>query len=190
MIAESKQTQILDIAEAIVRSRGYNAFSYADIASEIGVSKASLHHHFPTKSDLGLQLIVRFTDMFRGALQQIDEHHKSGLIKLREYARLFEGSLEENKMCLCGMLAAEHETLVEPMQAAINDYFKGHEKWIEAVLKSGKKNGELAYDGSARKHAHLIVSNLQGALMIAKSKRSKEHMTVVASQLIEIYRAR
>lgn len=189
MGAESKQTEILDVAEGIVRSRGYNAFSYADIATEIGVSKASLHHHFPTKSDLGLKLVERFTDMFSGALEYVDEHHSSSLIKLREYTRLYEGSLQENKMCLCGMLAAEHETLSPSMQDAINGYFDGHEQWIRRVLQKGKKDGELVFEGDPLRHAKLIVSNLQGALMIAKSKRSMDHITIVASQLIDSYRA-
>ncbi|MCP5083190.1 MAG: TetR/AcrR family transcriptional regulator [Alphaproteobacteria bacterium] len=179
----------MDIAEAIVRSRGYNAFSYSDIASEIGVSKASLHHHFPTKSDLGLKLVERFTDMFSGALQQVDEQHSSCLIKLREYARLHEGSLQENKMCLCGMLAAEHETLSQSMQDAINGYFDGHEHWIKRVLLKGRSDGELAFKGDAGRHAKLIASSLQGALMIAKSKRSMDHITAVSSQLIDSYRA-
>ena len=189
MAAESKQAQILDVAEAIVRARGFNAFSYADIAKQIGVSKASLHHHFPAKSDLGLQLVKRFKAMFAGALEQVDKHHTSSLIKLREYARLYEGSLQENKMCLCGMLAAEHETLCEPMQEEINDYFDRHEEWIEKVLSDGKVNGELVFSGDPSRHARLIVSNLQGALMIAKSKRSMDHITTVASQLIDNYRA-
>lgn len=189
MAAESKQAQILDVAEAIVRARGYNAFSYADIAKKIGVSKASLHHHFPAKSDLGLKLVMRFKAMFAGALEQVDAHHTSSLIKLREYARLYEGSLQENKMCLCGMLAAEHETLSDSMQAEINDYFDGHEKWVAKVLLEGKETGELAFTGEPARHASLIVSNLQGALMIAKSKRSMDHITIVASQLIDNYRS-
>ncbi|MDP2026901.1 TetR/AcrR family transcriptional regulator [Sulfuriferula sp.] len=41
----------------MVQRRGFNDFSYADIANEVGIRKASLHHHFPTKTDLGLALI-------------------------------------------------------------------------------------------------------------------------------------
>jgi TetR/AcrR family transcriptional repressor of nem operon len=47
----------LDIAEQLVQTRGFNGFSYADIAAEIGISKASLHYHFPTKAMLGERLI-------------------------------------------------------------------------------------------------------------------------------------
>ena len=187
---QNKQEQILDAAEAIVRSRGFNAFSYADIAAQVGSSKASLHHHFATKSDLGLELITRFTANVLDALQTIDQLHSSQLIKLREYARLYEGAFEENKMCLCGMLAAEHETLSDTMQDAINSFFDGHEIWLEQVLSAGKSSGELAFEGDAKVHAQVIVSNMQGALLVAKSQRSMKRMNLVASHLVDGYRAK
>ncbi len=186
----SKQEQILDVAETIVRSRGFNAFSYADIATQLGTSKASLHHHFATKSDLGLHLITRFTGNVLQALSEIDQLHVSSLIKLREYARLYEGALEDNQMCLCGMLAAEHETLSDEMQAAINSFFDGHEEWIHKVLVAGAETGELAFSGDAKVHAQSIVSSLQGALLVAKSQRSTKRMNTVTSHLIDSYRAR
>ncbi len=189
-MVHNKQEQILDAAETIVRSRGFNAFSYADIAAQLGTSKASLHHHFSTKSDLGLELIIRFTANVLDALKSIDELHSSQLIKLREYARLYEGSFEENKMCLCGMLAAEHETLSDTMQDAINSFFDGHENWLEQVLTAGKLSGELSFEGDARVHAQVIVSNLQGALLVAKSQRSMKRMNLAASHLVDGYRAK
>ena len=180
----------MDVAEALVASRGFNAFSYADIAPVLGVSKASLYHHFPTKSDLGLQLVLRFTRNTVEALQEIEEFHSSSLIKLREYARLYEDSLKENKMCLCGILAAEHETLSKPMQNAINRFFEIHENWLEQILKAGRNSGELDYQGNAGKHAQMILASLQGALLVAKSQCSPERISTVSSHLIESYRSR
>ena len=49
--------RILDVAERLVQLRGYNAFSYADVAKAVGIRKASLHYHFATKGDLGLALV-------------------------------------------------------------------------------------------------------------------------------------
>ena len=43
--------RILDIAERLVQTRGFNGFSYADIAGALAVTKASLHYHFPTKAE-------------------------------------------------------------------------------------------------------------------------------------------
>ena len=128
------ETEILDVAEGIVRSRGYNAFSYADVASIVGLSKASLHHHFPTKADLGLELITRFEENVLEALAEIDKSDADNVTKLREYGATFEVSLLENKMCLCGMLAAEHETLSDEMQTAISVFFERNEAWVAGLV--------------------------------------------------------
>src|ERR1700689_901360 len=68
----STRTRILDVAEGLVQVRGFNGFSYADIAAELAITKASLHHHFPSKAGLGEALIVRYTERFTDALAAID----------------------------------------------------------------------------------------------------------------------
>ena len=69
---ESTSTRILDTAEALLQVRGYNGFSYADISTELGITKAALHYHFPGKADLGLALITRYADRFGESLAAID----------------------------------------------------------------------------------------------------------------------
>src|SRR5437868_8318912 len=101
--------RILDLAERLVQTRGYNGFSYADIAASLGVTKASLHYHFPAKAALGRQLIGRYERNFVRALEAIDAKVKSPREKLRRYAGIYADVLADDRMCLCGMLAAEYE---------------------------------------------------------------------------------
>ena len=103
--------QILDVAERLVQVRGFNAFSYADVAAELGLTNAALHYHFPTKSDLGEALISRYAARFVGALLEIDGSLADPLQKLDAYVDLYGEVLRHHRMCLCGMLAAEYETL-------------------------------------------------------------------------------
>ncbi len=187
---QSRYSQILDVAEGIVRSRGFNGFSYADISNVVGVSKASVHHHFPTKSDLGLQLIARFEESVFESLEEIDHSTSNNLIKLREYAGIFEGSMHENKMCLCGMLAAEHDSLSDQMQEAIGVFFERNEAWVEKVMRAGLAAGEIKIEGSPTDQARMFIANLQGALLIAKSMQSLERMTSVAFSVVESYRVK
>ena len=60
------------MAERLVQERGFNGFSYADIASELQVTKPALHYHFPTKVDLGTALIGRYSQRFAHALAGLD----------------------------------------------------------------------------------------------------------------------
>src|SRR6266851_3631211 len=97
-------TAILDVAERLAQTRGYNGFSYADIAAELGVTKASLHYHFPSKAELGRALIERYHGLFCAALDAIDRQTKPPQEKLKRYVGLYDAVLSNERMCLCGML--------------------------------------------------------------------------------------
>src|SRR5512138_339735 len=141
--------RILDIAERLVQTRGYNGFSYADIAQELSVTKASLHYHFPAKADLGKRLIERYQRNFLAALARIDADTRAAAAKLRRYAALYADVLATNRMCLCGMLAAEFATLPEPMRDELRRFFDDNERWLTAVLQAGQREHTLKFAGSA-----------------------------------------
>src|SRR6187402_101702 len=96
-----KQTsdRVLDIAEALVQTRGFNAFSYADIARAVGVRKASLHHHFATKADLGVALLDRYRSTFLGALHAIELEYDAAPVRLERYTGLYGSVLRKGRMC-------------------------------------------------------------------------------------------
>src|SRR5215212_10349248 len=97
-------TRILDSAERLVQARGFNGFSYADVAAELGVTKASLHYHFAGKTELAHALITRYAERFSAALEQIETRLTAGPAKLDAYAGLYADVLREHRICLCGML--------------------------------------------------------------------------------------
>ncbi len=171
-----------------VRTRGFNNFSYAEIAADLGLSKTSIHHYFPTKAELGLALIDRFANGVRSALQQIEQNSDTAAQMLEGYLMIYVGSLKENKMCLCGMLAAEHETLARTMQDSINDFFDGQLVWLEKVLRTGASDGQLRYDGDPVDHARVILTTMQGGLLIAKSQRSTTALEATVANLLRTYR--
>src|SRR5215217_5270273 len=161
--------RILDLAERLVQTRGFNGFSYADIASELGITKASLHYHFPTKAELGLRLIERYTEAFVGALAAFDETESDAREKLRTYAEIYSGVLRDNRMCLCGMLAADYATLPNSMKLAVTQFFDLNERWLAIVLEQGRSAGDLHFTGEPLEFARLLVSSLEGAMLVARS---------------------
>ena len=158
-------TRILDIAEGLVQARGFNGFSYADIAAEVGITKAALHYHFPGKADLGLALIARYADRFTESLASIDRAGATPTERVAEYARLYDQVLRQSKMCLCGMLAAEYETLPGPMRADVASFFEANEDWLEKVLEDGRQDASLRFTGTARETARMIIACLEGAML-------------------------
>lgn len=160
---------ILDATERRVQALGYNGFSYADVAYELGITTASIHYHFPAKADLGVRLIERYTQRFLAALHDIETGHSCTLEQLKNYAALYEDVIANDRLCLCGMMASEFETLDEPMRTRLTEFFARNEDWVAGLLTRGKEQGMLAYPGAdVRKAANAIVSMLEGAMLIAR----------------------
>jgi TetR/AcrR family transcriptional regulator, transcriptional repressor for nem operon len=176
--------RILDVAERLVQVRGFNGFSYADVASELGVTKASLHYHYPGKAELGEALINRYATRFAEALVTIDAEGSDGPAKLAAYAGLYAGVLREQRMCLCGMLAADYETLPPAMRAAVVRFFDENGVWLERALEQGATAGTLHYEGSARDAAQLIISTLEGAMLVARPYGDPERFQAAAARLL------
>jgi TetR/AcrR family transcriptional repressor of nem operon len=161
-------TRILDVAERLVQERGFNGFSYADVAGELGVTKPALHYHFTGKAELGEALIARYASRFLEALATLDSSGDTPPAKLAGYADLYLGVLREQRMCLCGMLAAEYRTLPNAMQTLLIRFFDDNETWLVAVLEEGRADGSLAFPGSACEAARAIVGSLEGAMLVAR----------------------
>ena len=180
-------TRILDSAETLVQVRGFNGFSYADVAGELSLTTASLHYHFPGKAERGRALIVRYAERFKEALAEIDERDGGAPAKLRAYARLYADVLQDERMCLCGMLAAEYQTLPEPMRDAVIGFFDENESWVERVLARGREEGSLAFEGSPREAARLIVSALEGAMLVARPYGGVDRFETAAERLLSAF---
>jgi TetR/AcrR family transcriptional repressor of nem operon len=166
--ASGTAARILDIAEQLVQVRGFNAFSYADIAAQLEITKAALHYHFTGKAELGEALVARYAARFAESLAAIDTGVTTAPAKLDAYAGLYLDVLRNRRMCLCGMLAAEYQTLPAAMQDAVIQFFDQNETWLQGVLEQGQQEGTLWFAGPARDTARMIVSGLEGAMLVAR----------------------
>ena len=182
-IGDSAQ-RILDVAERLVQTRGFNGFSYADIAEALDVTKASLHYHFPSKADLGRRLIERYEQTFLAVLKGIDATGAAPREKLKRYARIYADVLRDNRMCLCGMLASDYATLPKAMKEDVRHFFDENEHWLVAVLEQGRKSGALEFKGSPLDLARVIVGSLEGAMMLARSYGEPARFDTAAERLI------
>jgi TetR/AcrR family transcriptional repressor of nem operon len=177
-------SRILDVAERLVQLRGFNGFSYADVAAELGITKPALHYHFASKATLGEALLARYTDRFTRGLDRLDSSETPAPAKLAHYVALYADVLRRRRMCLCGMLAAEHQTLSAEMQHAVVEFFDRNEAWLAAVVEQGRADGSLQFTGSARDTARLIVSCLEGAMLLARPTNDTAAFRSATARLI------
>ena len=176
--------QILASAQRLVQQRGFNGFSYADIAAEVGIRKASLHHHFPSKTDLGLALIEDYAAQVDSARARISGLGQPADAMLRAYVALFRGTLDAERMCMGGMLASEWMTLDASMLPALKRFFARNTEWLTEILAGGVTQKQFVLNGSAADHARVFLATLQGALLIARATGDHDGFDRTAALLI------
>ena len=188
MLAASRKPdtreKILDVAERLLQVRGYNGFSYADIAAALRITKASLHYHFPSKSELGRRLMERYTENILAALAGIDAQSAEARDKLERYVSLYADVIATNRMCLCGMLAAEYSTLPKPVKSEVLRFFDANEAWLAGVLEEGRRANAVRFPGSAVDEARVLIAGLEGAMMIARSYGDAERFSRAGHRLL------
>lgn len=180
---ESKAEEILDSAEGLARNRGFNGFSFRDLANEVGIKSASVHYHFPTKADLGRAITRRYADRFLTHLGDPEDPASTPEALLQRYVAAIRHALVmEERMCLCGMLGAEIATLPEIVAQEVRDFFARNIDWLIAVL--WRLRGPDFEREILRQEAQCIIAALQGAMMLARSLDRVEVFDEVASHAV------
>ena len=181
------RSEILDVAERLVQSRGFNAFSYADIATELGITKPALHYHFVSKAELGEILIARYSARFVEALDVVGSECPDGRSKLEAYVDLYRKVLAQQRICLCGMLAADFPTLPQAMRDGVMRFFDDNEAWLAQALEHGRREGTLRFSGPSREAARMLIGALEGAMLVARPYGDVTRFETMAARLIAVF---
>jgi TetR/AcrR family transcriptional repressor of nem operon len=172
------------VAEGLLQARGFNGFSYADVAAELGITRAALHYHFPGKAELGEALIARYAERFAVALADLDARGDAAPATLAGYVELYRQVLGRQRMCLCGMLAAEYLTLPTAMQQRVTAFFEDSSTWLQAVLERGRREGSLSFAGAAADSAAMVMGGLEGAMLITRMSGDVSGFRAAAARLL------
>lgn len=172
--------QLLSHAQALIRQRGYNGFSYRDLADLVGVKTASIHYYFPSKDDLLIEAIEDYAAQEASLMQAIDTKLPANE-RLDRYAAMFK-STPGDQVCLCGMLAADFASVSDRARRAVQAFFRTHEAWLAKVVADGQRDGTLSWSGDPEVAGRYLFAAFQGALISARlfQKPARLH-DVVAS---------
>src|SRR6185295_16044168 len=177
--------RLLETARTLVQTRGFNAVSFGDLADRIGIKTASIHHHFPTKEDLGVALMEGYRTAMEEARVAIQQGKPDAPGRLRAYAELFASTLKSgNRMCLGGMLAADLETLPPRLQRQVRAFIADETSWLATLLDAGRRAGSLKFEGDAQSCAQALFASLEGALLIARAGAGAQTFRPMAERLV------
>ncbi|MBL6937220.1 MAG: TetR/AcrR family transcriptional regulator [Alphaproteobacteria bacterium] len=175
---DGTRTRVLDVVEPLLMERGFNAVSYQDISDRIGIRKASVHYHFPTKADLGAAVIRRYADRV-DAMHVPVEMLSGGMfaVAFERFLGVFaQIGARSPRVCLGGVLGGEFETLPEAMQVEVRRFFTNLREWLGAVLERGRAQGVFTFAGDGETAARAMVAMLEGALVIGRALRDPDEL--------------
>lgn len=163
------KTALLDAAEEAVRTHGFDGFSYADLAAVVGIRKASIHHHFPTKADLALGLIERYEGDFAAALANISESRATGGARLEQFVAAYRGALRGGtRLCLCVAYCVSRDALSPAVVARLDAFHVATARWLAEVFALGQADGTIADVQDPQAEAEACLAQVEGAQLIAR----------------------
>ena len=161
--------RIADVAQALVQEVGYNGFSFEHISQAVGMRKASVHHHFASKVDLGVMVVQRYTKTFQDALQRVHRERASAPERLLAYADLFDTTFnDKHQLCVCGMLGAESNSLDPALNVEVKRFFQINLDWLNSVIEEGLTQGVLRSPHDAKALSETLLALLEGAMLVGR----------------------
>jgi TetR/AcrR family transcriptional regulator, transcriptional repressor for nem operon len=163
--------RILQSANQLLVDRGYSAFSYADIAEAVKIRKASIHHHFPTKTGLVVAVLRAHRARIAEGMAALESQFDNPLARVKNYFKYWEGCIEGQSVpfCIGALMGAEMPSLPEEVQAEVQLHFSMLTEWFERTLKAGSKTRTINLSGTIAEEAQTLIAVLHGAMLSARA---------------------
>lgn len=167
------RTALLNSAETAARQRGYDGFSYADLARDVGIRKASIHYHFPTKTNLVLELTDRYAAQFTDALSSIDAAKTTAASRLQAYHAIYRGALAGGtQLCLCVVLSAGRDSLTDPVLNRLSQFHHDSIAWLHGAYSMAAKDGSVSNLADPKAEAHAALALMEGAQLLSRAAKN------------------
>lgn len=180
MTARNKDTreEIVRIGTALIKSHGYNAFSYADISHKLQVKNAAIHYHFRGKEDLLTEIIEQYISLYTSLDKQLKAVGASATVTLEKFIDRYTCLVDASSICIIGSIASDYNTLPDSVKEKVLELVNLVLKLVEQTLATGKKRGEFNFKETARTQCLLVMTNLAGGVQLARITGKKDYDTI------------
>jgi AcrR family transcriptional regulator len=175
---------IIGKADEFIRNKGYNAFSFKDISNDIGIKTASIHYHFPTKSDLGVATIKEHVVRYENLKLKVA--NESPLVKLEAFLAIHSQIKLENKVCIVGSLSTDLNTLDETIKTELQIFAKLVIEWITEILTEGKELKIFDFEITPRTKALMVITNMVAIVQLSRLTGQDDFEAVKETILTEL----
>ncbi len=153
----------------------------------VGIRKASIHHHFPSKSDLVRTLVAKYREEGEAGIAELERHVPDPLEQLRAYVGYWERCIADasHPFCVCALLAAEIPVLPEAVVLEVRAHFRRLSDWLTSVLERGAAQGRFALTGTAKAEAEIFMATVHGAMLSARAYGDATTFGAITHPLLE-----
>jgi TetR/AcrR family transcriptional repressor of nem operon len=179
--------EILASTQKLITIGGYNGFSYADVAAVVGIRKASIHHHFPSKVDLVRTLVQQYRANAEAGLADLERNVPEPLELIQAYAGYWARCIEDESIpfCVCALLASELPALPKEVALEVRAFFQSLAAWLTSVIERGEKQGSLKISGPAQVEAEAFMATVHGAMLSARAYGKPAVFAIVLGPTLE-----
>jgi TetR/AcrR family transcriptional repressor of nem operon len=187
MAPTATSDEIIRCARSLIVAGGYNGFSYADIADVVGIRKASIHHHFPTKVDLVRTLLERYREELDAGIAEMERVHPDPMGRIRAYIGFWESCIGDptTAFCVCALLANEIPLLPQELARQLKGHFQALSAWLTSVLEQGAGQGSIVLNGTAHSEGEMFMATVHGAMLSARAYGDTTIFSTITQTLME-----
>ena len=160
--------KILELGENLIRTKGYNAFSYQDISSELGIKNAAVHYYFPSKESLGTSIVKTNIQRFEEMIENMYNRNFDEWQQLETFLKIYSRSHREQKLCIVGSMGPDFNTLNETTKVELKRVTDIILDWLTMLLSKGRDNGVFVFKDDPQNKALIIFSSLVASLQLAR----------------------
>jgi TetR/AcrR family transcriptional repressor of nem operon len=160
--------KIIELGENLIRSKGYNAFSYQDISTELGIKNAAIHYYFPTKENLGTSIVKTNIQRFEEMVENMHSRGFDEWQQLETFIKIYIKSHREQKLCIVGSLGPDFNTLNESTKTELKRMTSIILKWLTDILNTGKEKNLFVFKDEPQNKAIVIFSSLVASLQLSR----------------------
>lgn len=179
-MASTKDT-IVQLGDELMRKKGYNAFSYADISRQIGIKNAAVHYHFPTKPDLANAIVSWHSEHFDRFVEKAASRNEADQLKM--FLNFYTSIQVSGKLCVIGSFATDWNSMESEVQTEVQDFTNKVLNWLTTILDNGRNEELLNFDGNPKTEALRILTNMFAGTQLARITGSDDFASIKDSIL-------
>ena len=163
------KTALMDHAEHVARAKGFDGFSYADLAEAVGIKKASIHYHFATKAALSVALMERYHEAVQALCAEIETQNPTAGARLLALIDVYRNAIGDGRsLCLCVSFTLSRESLSDKAHLQIDAFRAMVTDWLTGVFELGREDGTIRDVMDPTLEAHAALALLEGAQLAAR----------------------